>query len=191
MALEVKIAGVQILDGMQAVLLKLKTPRDEANLRPFVDDLKPGKEYVAVLGEKRQKRSLAANAYAWTLLGKLAEALSANNPRPVTAVDLYRDMILEIEGACTVVQVADVAAEELVKLWEGRGIGWQAVLVDSAGMPGVSVWRLYKGSSEYDTKQMHRLLELIVEECKLQGIQTETPEEIARMVSLMEGANGA
>lgn len=184
----VNITGVQILDGMKACVLSLKAPADEAALRGFVDDFKPGKDYAAVLGEKRQKRSLAANAYAWKLLGELADALSTNAPHPTTAVELYRDMILEIEGAASVVQVADVAAEELVKLWCSRGIGWQAVLVDGAGMPGVSVYKLYKGSSEYDSRQMHRLLELIVAECKLQGIRTETPEEIARMVSLMEEA---
>ena len=188
--LTVNITGVQMLDGMRACVLSLKGPADESALKAFSDDFKPGRSYLAKLGETSQKRSLAANAYAWKLLTELATVLSANQPRPVTAAELYRDMILEIDGACSVVQVADVAAEELVRLWCSRGIGWQAVLVDGAGMPGVSVYKLYKGSSEYDSRQMHRLLELIVDECKLQGIQTETPAEIARMISLMEEANG-
>lgn len=188
----VNITGLQILDGMQAALLRLKAPADEAALRPFVDDFKPDKHYCALLGEKRQKRSLTANAYAWTLLGKLAEVLSAANPEhPQKAEDIYRDLIRDVDGADSVVQVSDAAAEELVRLWCSRGIGWQAVLVDSAaGLPGVSIYRLYKGSSEYDSRQMSRLLALIVEECKLQGIPTETPAEIARMVSLMEAADG-
>ena len=37
------------------------------------------------------------------------------------------------------------------------------------------------GSSDYDTAQMSRLIEIIVEECKTQGIETLTPEELARM----------
>lgn len=35
------------------------------------------------------------------------------------------------------------------------------------------------GSSKYDTRQMSRLIDLIVTECKEQGINTLTPREIA------------
>ena len=38
---------------------------------------------------------------------------------------------------------------------------------------------LYYGSSCYYTKQMSRLIDLVVEDCKEQGIDTATPEEIA------------
>lgn len=179
----VNITGLQILDGMQAALLRLKAPADEAALRPFVDDFKPDKHYCALLGEKRQKRSLDANRYAWVLLGKLSEKLN------LPAVEIYRNMIRDVGGACEIVPVRDDAAERWVRIWKSRGDGWQCEKLDNAYMPGYSLYQCWYGSSVYDTKQMHRLLELIVEECKLQGIPTETPAEIARMVSLMEDAN--
>lgn len=192
MKITCNLAGLQILDGTRAAVIRLKSDNDIKGLQAFADDFNADKDYCIALGEKRQKRSPAANAYAWTLLGKLAEVLSAANPEhPQKAEDIYRDLIRDVDGVASVVQVSDAAAEELVRLWCSRGIGWQAVLVDSAaGLPGVSIYRLYKGSSEYDTKQMHRLLELIIAECRQQGIETATPDEIANMVSLMESGNG-
>ncbi len=40
--------------------------------------------------------------------------------------------------------------------------------------------RSYYGSSQYDTAQMSRLIDLIVQECRQQGIETATPQELAR-----------
>ena len=41
-------------------------------------------------------------------------------------------------------------------------------------------YRIYRGSHTYDTHEMRMFITGIVEECKQQGIPTETPEEIAR-----------
>jgi hypothetical protein len=43
------------------------------------------------------------------------------------------------------------------------------------------------GSSKYNSSEMHRLIEGIVDDAKHLGIQTETPEEISRMASLWKG----
>ena len=39
------------------------------------------------------------------------------------------------------------------------------------------------GSSDYDTAQMSRLIEIIIQECKAQGIETMTPRELDALVS--------
>lgn len=39
----------------------------------------------------------------------------------------------------------------------------------------------YFGSSDYDTKQMSRLIDLIVQDCKAQGIETLSEEKLAAM----------
>ena len=41
---------------------------------------------------------------------------------------------------------------------------------------------LYYGSSTYDTRQMSRLIDLVVEDCKDNGIETLPPEKLAAMV---------
>ena len=38
------------------------------------------------------------------------------------------------------------------------------------------------GSSTYDTKEMSELINGLVSECKEQGIETLTPDELARMM---------
>ena len=47
--------------------------------------------------------------------------------------------------------------------------------------------RCYYGSSVYNTKQMARLIDDVVSDCKEMGIETKPPEEIDRLVSLWKG----
>ena len=48
------------------------------------------------------------------------------------------------------------------------------------GCVNVTVWY---GSSVYDTKQMSRLIDAIVQDCKAAGIETMTPAELDALVS--------
>ena len=43
--------------------------------------------------------------------------------------------------------------------------------------------RSYISSSDYDTAQMSRLIDLVVEDCKQMGIETMTPKEMDALVS--------
>jgi hypothetical protein len=45
---------------------------------------------------------------------------------------------------------------------------------------------VYKGSSEFDTREMSIFIDGIVSEAKVMGIQTETPDQIAKMKALWE-----
>lgn len=146
----------------------------------FANEMQEGKQYAAVLGEVTKRRSLDANAYAWALMNQLSEKVG----RP--AVDIYRDMIRDVPGASEVIIVRDDAAETFVHDWTGKGIGWQCEKVDNTFLPGYTALQVYRGSSEYDTKQMSRLVDLIVQECKQQGIPTMTPDEIAKLKGLVE-----
>ena len=47
----------------------------------------------------------------------------------------------------------------------------------------------YFGSSDYDTKQMSRLISLVVEDAKAQGIETLTPQELSRMEEEWDAKN--
>ena len=146
----------------------------------FANEMQEGKQYAAVLGEVTKRRSLDANAYAWALMNQLSEKVG----RP--AVDIYRDMIRDVPGASEVIIVRDDAAETFVHDWTRKGIGWQCEKVDNTFLPGYTALQVYRGSSEYDTKQMSRLVDLIVQECKQQGIPTMTPDEIAKLKGLVE-----
>lgn len=135
-----------------------------------------GKVLTCVLKLFRKQRSLDANAYCWVLLDKLSVCL--NLPKE----ELYRGYIRQMGGNNTVVCVQDEALIELCEKWSFNGLGWQYDTLDSK-IDGCTNVILYYGSSSYDTEQMSRLINLIVEDCKACDIETRTPDEIAEMLA--------
>lgn len=159
----VRIAGNELI---------LTTKDMEA--RRLAYDFKPG-EYE--IKKTRKKRSLDANAYFFVLADKLSEVL--NIPKE----EIYRNYIKEIGGVSEMVCVKTEAVKKLCEGWQHNGLGWQTDTMPSK-LKGCTNVILYYGSSTYDTAQMSRLIDRIVEDCKTQGIETKTPEEIANMLSL-------
>lgn len=121
----------------------------------------------------RNKRSLDANAYCWVLLGKLAEKMN------IKTVDVYKMAIKDI-GVYEVVPIKNEAVEKFVQAWSKNGIGWVCEVIGESKINGYTNLKVYYGSSSYDAKEMSRLIDSIVEDCKMQGIPTDTPEQIAR-----------
>jgi len=111
------------------------------------------------------KRSKDANSFAWLLLDKLAEKTR------IPKTEIYRNAIREIGGVSETVCVQERAVERLCSGWNKNGIGWQTDVMPSK-IPGCKNVILYYGSSTYDSAQMGRLLDLIIQECEQQGIPT-------------------
>lgn len=131
-----------------------------------------GEALSLVLSKFRQKRSLNANNYAWVLLQKLAEE------RGQTKEEVYREFIKQY-GIFRPVTVNKEAAETLEYIWQKNGLGW---VVEETGRTDESVDLLmYYGSSTYNTRQMSRLLDAIVDDCQQCGIETLPPEQIEEM----------
>ncbi len=72
-------------------------------------------------------------------------------------------------------------AKTLRHAWEMLGTGWITEQVDYMPDGTNVVVRCYYGSSQYNTKQMSRLIDNLVQDCKAVGIETDTPEEIERI----------
>jgi len=123
----------------------------------------------------RNKRSLDANAYCWKLCGLLAEKLC------ITDIEVYRQHIKEVG-----VKRTETMDTELYKTmstaWGMLGKGWLTEQVDLGQDKGI--YNFYYGSSVYNTKQMSRLIDNIVIDCKEQGIETLTPQELENMKAL-------
>ena len=123
----------------------------------------------------RKPRSKDANAYAWVIIDKIAEALS------ITKVEVYRRAIRDIGGVSEIVCVRDAAIQRLRDGWEHNGIGWQTETMPSK-IEGCTNVILYYGSSTYDTKQMSTLIDHLVTDAKALGIETMSPEELASLI---------
>lgn len=136
-----------------------------------IDEIKD--ELLTVeLKKYRPRRSLDANAYFFVLADRLAEKLN------ITKEDIYRNCIKEIGGVSETVCVKNEAVDRLCEAWQQKGIGWQTDTFPSK-IDGCTNVILYYGSSTYDTAQMSKLIDLIVQDCKALGIETETPEKLA------------
>lgn len=115
--------------------------------------------------------------------------LAAKINRPV--LDIYRDLIRDIGGSSALVTLRADAARAFKNGWESKGEGWQVHKLDEMTTPQGTFYNLqcWYGSSQFDPSQMNRLIELIVQECRQQGIPTMTPEEIAKLKGLADDAD--
>lgn len=145
---------------------------DDDSTLPIISDMIGDKVNMDL--KKRKSRSLDANAYCWVLIDKLSEKLR------IPKIQVYREAIRDIGGNAFIGPFQDKDIEGIQKFWSKHGLGWITEVVPSK-IPGCQNVIFYYGSSEYDTKQMSRLIDLIIDECKAQGIETLTPDEIARM----------
>ena len=128
--------------------------------------------------EVKRRRSLDSNAYAWVLLGKLQDKLH------IAKEDIYKSLIKEI-GSYEVIPVKNEAVERFRQAWSKNGLGWITETTKSK-LEGFTNVIAYYGSSSYNTAEMSRLIELIVQECKQQDIETMTQNELK---SLLESWN--
>lgn len=182
MELTGKIADMSIdfVTGKAKLLLELNEKQVAMNL---YDNFHDTEKLSINIDKYREKRSRAANNYMWLLCGKLAEALSDTKVKH-TKEDIYRDAIKEIGVWKDFEDLSPSDAKTLRHAWEMLGTGWITEQVDY--MPdgeNVTV-RCYYGSSQYNTKQMSRLINNIVQDCEAAGIETKTPDQIAEMLSL-------
>ena len=164
----------------RAVNLMLKFDEADApEIYKTVDDwiTKIGKKVTLTIKENRKKRSLNANAYFWVLLNDLAIKLNT------TRDELYKHYVREY-GVSQMVLVSGKdkaeAKKEFIDRWAKShdSSGWFAEDFGNAIM-------VYFGTSTYDSKEMSRIINAVVEDCKASGINTLTPDEIAHMVSMI------
>ena len=142
--------------------------------------LSNGKEVEIDIREYKKRRSLDANGYYWALCNRLCEKLQ------MSPEEIYREHVKDVGGNYEVVCVKDGALDKLRKGWEHSGIGWITDTMPSK-IEGCTNVMLYYGSSTYDTAQMSRLIGLMIDDCKANGIETKTPSELALLMSEWEG----
>ena len=158
----------------ESTWLMLKVNRRDAT--DFCDEMKEGKVYEADLKEHRKRRSLDANSYAWVLMGKLANKVG------LTKEEVYREFVKDVGGNYEILPIRNDAVDKWISNWSQKGIGWICDILGESKLDGYTNVITYYGSSTYDSSQMSKLINLIVDECKQQGIETMTPAELAMLM---------
>lgn len=139
--------------------------------RALFDEFKE-KDLTVIFKQFRKKRSVDANSYFWVLCNKLAEKTKL--PKD----EIYRSSIKNIGGNCYISPVLLEEKDNAIKMWESHGIGWVCEDTGSSKLEGCTNIIFYAGSSFYDTEQMSRLIDNIIQDCKAVGIETMTPEQL-------------
>lgn len=137
------------------------------------DELHEAEKLSIKIDRHREKRSLNANNYAWKLLTEIANVLRTSKD------EVYLEMLKRYGQSEIISVLAHIPIGEYVKYCEEAG---ESTLNGKL----FKHYKVYKGSSEFDTREMSIFLDGVVSEAKEMGIQTETPEQIARLKSLWE-----
>lgn len=165
-----KIQGLSQDFASRRITLTL-TVNEEAAAKNLYDDLN-GEEKLSVKIDKyREKRSLNANAYAWKLLTEIANVCRTSKD------EVYLEMLKRYGQSEIISVLAHIPIGEYVKYCEEAG---------ESKLNGklFKHYKVYKGSSEFDSREMSIFLDGIVSDAEELGIQTMTPDEVARLKSL-------
>ncbi len=154
------------MDGKAILSLAL-----QGDGRALYDEYKD-KDLSVVVKQYRKKRSLDANSYFWVLCDKLSTKIKL--PKD----EIYRSAIKNIGGNCYISPVLLEEKDNAIRMWESHGIGWVCEDTGSSKIEGCTNIIFYAGSSFYNTEQMARLIDSIVQDCKAVGIETMTPEQL-------------
>lgn len=129
---------------------------------------------VAVKVERyREKRSLNANNYAWKLITEIGNKLNASKD------EIYLLMLKRYGQSEMFSVLAHIPFGQFVKYYEEAG---------ESKLNGklFKHYKVYKGSSEFDSREMSIFIDGIVSEAEGLGIQTKTPAQLAELKSLWE-----
>ena len=147
---------------------------ERAEFEIMVDDLKDKEKLSIEVKPYRERRSLNANAYAWVLIGKIADSMRVSKD----AIYLY---CLKRYGQSELVSVlSTVPVQHYFKYYEEAG-------ESTLNGKHFTHYRVFKGSSEFDTREMAIFIDGVCSEARELNISTETPEELARMKSMWGG----
>lgn len=108
-------------------------------------------------------------------LGVAQPAVSGllSNPDKITAERMRKIVIM-----C----VREQDVERHRRIWEAHGDGWQCVDRGESNVPGCRTVFAYYGSRVFDTRQMSRLIDSLIQDCKALDIETLPPDKLAALV---------
>ena len=166
--------SINVFGGMMQVQVPIGAVDDINALQRYCEK---GKRITVEI--KRERRSNDANSYAWVLCHAIAQKLATGHVR-ASAVDVYRKAISEC-GHCTILPIKKTAVDHFKHIWSAHGIGWIVEELGESKLSGYVNLAAYHGSSTYDTAEMARLIDGLIDEAKALGVETLPPEELTRL----------
>lgn len=164
---------------MEKTTIRLKSPNDTVKvqgiLMAILPEIQAGKEYDCTINLHREKRSKNANDYSWVLQDKIAKALNRRID------DIHKEMVLQY-GVLETYSILKTASESAMRMFD-----YYEILGESEvkGKTFVHV-KAGLGTHTYNTQEMSKFIDGVVQEAKDLDIETKTPREIAELKALWE-----
>ena len=140
--------------------LILKSP-DYGEIRRFAYNFKEGNYEIE---RKKKKRSTDANAFCWKLCTEIANVLRTDKD------SIYVDMLKKYGQSDIVSVLSSVDVKGYFKYYDEFGKG-------TVNGKEFTHYKVYKGSSEYDTREMSILIDGIIDEAKALDIEVISERE--------------
>lgn len=168
-------------DGDVEITFRIPSAQQGTLMQGIDEVIESGVKDLSIkVGKKKRKRSLDANDYLWVLCTKIAEKLQ-HGKVPVSKEDVYRKHIRSV-GVFTALAVMEEAVDAFAETWERNGTGWVVEVVDST-LNGCKKVFAYHGSSTYNTEEMGRLIDSVIQDCIALGIETMPPAELESLLN--------
>ena len=146
------------------------------------------KELSLSVKEFKRHRSLDANALYWKLIGELGKVLKVSNSALHNVILSRYGTFEEVDGQLCYALIKDTD-EAFKRISESELYHLKATSEVVSGKDGdYRRYIMLKGSHEYTSAEFSRLLNGLVDECRMMGIQTESDDEIAHIMELYKGA---
>ena len=131
--------------------------------------LKKEESIVFEIKEHKQKRSLNANSYLWVLVTKMAEVMKLSKE------EVYLMMLKDYGQSMLIPVPKNNKPDGYFKYYEYVG----RRLLNNVE---VDFYKVYKGSSDYDSKEMSILIDGVTQECKNMDIETLEDIKIKQLI---------
>jgi hypothetical protein len=123
--------------------------------------------------EHKEKRSLDQNAYCWKLINEIANRIRKSKE------EVYFDMLKSYGQVSEISMLSSINPQGYFKYYE---VVSKRVFNNNE----FTIYRIYKGSSEYDTKEMSIFIDGVVQEAQQLGIQVLTPNQLLELKNMEE-----
>lgn len=180
-----KISNIAISYATGKPLLTLEVNEDKSTLQNMYEELKDTEKLSIKIGKFTKKRSLDANAYFHLLVGKIAQRLNSSfDEVKRTLVIRYGALLMDdddqpygamLPASQNIFAIHPYARCYKVKYMEGKEY---------------RCYLLYQRTRHLNSAEFTHLIEGTVSEAKILGIETATPDEVAKMISLLKEKDG-
>lgn len=126
--------------------------------------------------EHKEKRSLNANAYFHVLVDQLRQKLKISFAACKNHLITSYGQLEYIDDTPAVIKT-NIEPERMREI---ETLHCLPIVVKEVE-EGAYWYRLYRGTHTYDSREMAMLIDGTIEECKEQGIETMTPNELERL----------